>query len=424
FAQISVDNSTFTYTEKESPQVNLTGKQPIIISFRRYDDSEGTTVLRVGRRNIEDPVLCYEQRLLIRVIQANGNVIEINPDNFENIQYINYCVNKNSNPIHLYPLFDKYILITYVNASNTSDKTTYTDVGMVIDWSGKFISEINFGPSYLHPRTNKWIRSEKLVNNIDAQKGFLRLSGVTGTFNANWSQFEHTGNGVFNLLKNDTIYMSPENILSYTYTVIATLNGGYTIVFANSTVIYTNSSVISSHSGIYAIFLTNNQTKTPPKIVLHESPNQLGFSDSIYCSVDYVSIGHSCIIPVDMYQNYTTEILNVSITTITSAIAMTTMPVVTTVTNRSNITTTNKTSAAIRIRFLSSGAVRTFNQTLIMYNESFDTRALSFGGYIVIAKTPSSIEHVFYFNYAIYNEEDTLLYNVSKTIAVNRSAQY
>ncbi|CAG8466406.1 24070_t:CDS:10 [Cetraspora pellucida] len=393
FAQISVDNSIFTYTEKESPQANLTGKQPIIIYFKRYDDSEGTTVVRVGRRNIEGgPISCYEQRLLIRVIQANGSVIEINTTNFEKIQDINYCF-KSRNPLHLYPLFDKYILISYINASNTSDKTTYMNVGMVIDWSGKIISEINFGPSYLQPGTNEWIRNEILVNNIDPQKGFLRLSLVTGTFNANWSQFEHTGDGVFNLLKNDTIDMSSDS-LSSSYTAIATLNGGYAIAFVNSTkAIYTNSSVIPSYSGIYAIFLTNNQTKTPPKIVLHESPDRLGFYENIYCSVDYVFIGHSCIVPVERNQTYTTNILNISVTTITSAIATTTMPVVTTVTNQSNITTTNTTRFAIRIRFLSS------------------------------ERTPNLTEHVYYFNYTIYNEENTLLYNASNIVA-NRFSQY
>ncbi|CAG8851621.1 22450_t:CDS:2, partial [Racocetra persica] len=93
---------------------------------------------------------------------------------------------------------------TYTHATNISDNTTYVDKGVVIDWSGRNISTLDFGPSYLIAGTTNWMPNLIVVVNVTPQKGFLILSAVSGTKSFRWRQYEHIGNGVFNLLQSDT----------------------------------------------------------------------------------------------------------------------------------------------------------------------------------------------------------------------------
>ncbi|CAG8647701.1 5116_t:CDS:2, partial [Dentiscutata heterogama] len=370
----------FTYSEED------TGNPPYVNSIKHYDDSEDTFIVRISRKLISSSDrVCYEQKLLIRVVQGNGNVIEIDPATFTNIQDVNYCLfsdAKKTDPLRIYPLFGQYILVTYVNASNTSDNTTFRDMGMVIDWTGQIKSELDFGPSYLTPNTTHRIVSEKIVNNINPLNGFSRLSMVSGTTNSNLSQFEHIGNGNFNLLKNNTIEVN--TITYYELEVFSTLNGGYAIVFANTTKSNTTN---SAHAGIYAIFL-NNQTNTPSKVILYESPNSnLIFNRFLVCSVDYVSIGHSCIIFIEETHIFT------NITTNST-------------TNSTNINTTTLVSAiATTIRFLSSGAVIKYDQMSIPDLNNLKT--LSYGGYVLISR--NSPGRGYFFNYTLYGEDDSVL---------------
>ncbi|CAG8818566.1 25518_t:CDS:2, partial [Gigaspora rosea] len=91
--QNTVQHSYFTYQET-SAQPNLTGTQPHILHIDHYNDNSGTAVVRIARINYYNYVTenyCYEQRLLLRVIQKNGSVIPINYENATEIQDINYC---------------------------------------------------------------------------------------------------------------------------------------------------------------------------------------------------------------------------------------------------------------------------------------------------------------------------------------------
>src|SRR5437016_5600084 len=72
--------SNFTYTEI-STQSNLTGSQPYVLVITHYQDSANTSIVRVGRMNyLSGTNRCFEQRLLLRVLQSNGSVIPINFD--------------------------------------------------------------------------------------------------------------------------------------------------------------------------------------------------------------------------------------------------------------------------------------------------------------------------------------------------------
>jgi hypothetical protein len=134
FAQ-TIQYSNFTYNEI-SYQANLT-TPPHVLAIRHYQNNPNVAVIRVGRvNNYIGTNTCFEQRLLLRVLQGNGSVIEINYTNTNEIQDINFCYVGGKNPLNFYPLFDKFILVTYTHATNTSDSTTFMDRGMVLYWNG------------------------------------------------------------------------------------------------------------------------------------------------------------------------------------------------------------------------------------------------------------------------------------------------
>ncbi|CAG8806478.1 7793_t:CDS:2, partial [Gigaspora margarita] len=73
---------------------NLTGTQPFVLGIYHYQDNRDIVVVRISRVNYYNYFTvnyCFEQRLLLRVIQANGSVTEIKFDNAKEIQDINYC---------------------------------------------------------------------------------------------------------------------------------------------------------------------------------------------------------------------------------------------------------------------------------------------------------------------------------------------
>ncbi|CAG8669951.1 5431_t:CDS:2 [Dentiscutata erythropus] len=362
FAQTIISYSNFTYTETFS-RPNVTESPPHVLDIKHYADGTDTAVIRIGRINYYDGAnTCLEQMLLLRILQTNGSVTEINYNNTDKIQEINYCyVNSNlgvKTPISIYPLFDKYILVTYTYATNVSDNTTFMDSGMVIDWSGNVISTIEFGPSYLFPNSSIWTPNEYFVNNIDPRKGFFRLSAVRGTNNFEWRQYGY--NGSFNLLQNDTFLTDSTNITNFQVTVLQSLDNGYYIVYAETG---------SQDSGLYAVKLNYNKT-TAAKFLLYQfAPNITLIS--IFCSIDYVYVGHSC---------YATMV---------------------------NMTTSTNTTMATteKIRFLSDGALLAENQ-IIPYEYSSNIRNLPLGGYVIISRRP--FESIIEFNFSLYNEKNQL----------------
>ncbi|CAG8800490.1 5987_t:CDS:2, partial [Racocetra persica] len=282
-AQI-IEYSKFTYIEK-SDQANLTETPPRILAIKHYHKDANTSIVHIGRENyISGTNLCLEQRLLLRVLQENGNVIEINFNNTKEIQDINYCYVNGKNPINIHPLFGKYILVSYVHANDTSDSTTYIDRGMVIDWDGNIISIIDFGPSCLLPNSTIWEPNELIVNNIAPQKGFLRLSRVRGTNHLEWRQYGHRDNGNFNLLQNNTFITDSTDFTDFQVTMLQTLDNGYIIIYSNT---------LFASAKLYAMKLKYNE-KTSVKFILYQSTQPNITFTSIFCSDDYVNVGHLC----------------------------------------------------------------------------------------------------------------------------------
>ncbi|CAG8647852.1 10915_t:CDS:2, partial [Dentiscutata heterogama] len=309
-----------------------------------YAKNSGNRLLVMDTRHYKDST----DTIVVRISQANGSVTEINFDNIEEIQDINYCFVNGKNPITTYPLFDQYILVTYTHATNTSDNTTFTDRGMVLDWSGNIISP---------------------------KKGFLRLSMVTGTNYAEWKQYGYKGNGIFYLLQNDTLDLDLS--LNSLLTTFATLNGGYALVYANTSNGTASNNTLAAQftadAGLYAIMLNYNQTKTNKTIILHEmsTPNvKISFS-TLYCSIDNVFVGHTCIVAGIPVQN---------------------------------VSTSTPTPFYIKVRFLSTGSVFKLES---IFNIPLSSgiaiiRAMPFGGYALISRSYNVL--AVNFNFSLYDD--------------------
>ncbi|CAG8783361.1 4407_t:CDS:2, partial [Gigaspora margarita] len=205
-----------------------------------------------------------------------------------------------------------------------------------------------------------------------------------------------------------------QNPTSFQVTVFATLDGGYSLIYANTTSkTFTSNSTLATQfsvdAGIYAIMLGYNQSTTPQSLILYQltTPN-LTFT-RLYCSVDFVYIGHSCIAYVtqkqtSQIQNITTNVITTTITPTTAA--PTVVPVTTTVTAPPT-TITNSENFYVKIRFLSTGSVLASDLMFPQNKGSLtNVRTLPYGGYAVINRTyfGRNINYTF----ELHNESDAL----------------
>ncbi|CAG8691431.1 4157_t:CDS:2, partial [Dentiscutata heterogama] len=223
--------SNFTYFES-GKKSKMTTQTPRVLDIKHYEDGTGAIIVQIIRRNAsmtpQAGLVCVESLLSLRIIHQNGSVTEIDVD--LGIQYLNYCFGSDVSirPIRIYPLYDELILMTYTNATDEGDFSTYNEWGMVINWSGNVLSSTFFGQSYVNPVTKSWTPNQAAIRiNIDPKQGFLRLSQITGRPESEW---KHDANGQISLLSGDII-QEYGNVS----TTIATIDGGYAIVYANNT---------------------------------------------------------------------------------------------------------------------------------------------------------------------------------------------
>ncbi|CAG8819841.1 12139_t:CDS:2, partial [Gigaspora margarita] len=233
-------------------------------------------------------------RLLLHVIHYNGSITEINYNNTDEIQDINYCIINGFNPIKIYLLFSQFILVTYTHAANTSNNITFMDkviIGFIL-----YDSALDFGPSYLSPSTNYWIQYELKVYSSFKKgraRGFLHLSAVSRTNDFKWRQYAQ--------------YVALHCVLA---SLFLTSNDEYVIIYTDTTIKTTNNALAPQFIGIYAIILDYNQTITPQRMVLYELlAKDLTFT-GLSCSVGF---DHLCIASVVCTQ--TTQFQNVNATT-------------------------------------------------------------------------------------------------------------
>ncbi|CAG8605525.1 11274_t:CDS:2, partial [Dentiscutata heterogama] len=237
--------TNFTYTESTqnttSPQ-----SQPYAIDIQFYDD--GTSLIHLVRNNNTEH--CFEPILRIRIIHLNGSVTEINTN--LNLDSVNYCLfndtGKMVNPISIRPLKKPFILVSYMNTTNSE---YWEEWGAVLNWDGEILSSISITSSIPLESPKKSL----IEININKELGFLRAVVFVDFINA--TQYSVDANGNLSLL-------SAGILLSYNTTIftsLTTADEGYLILY----VTYKNQDdFLSPLGGLYASFVAYNKTFSNP----------------------------------------------------------------------------------------------------------------------------------------------------------------
>ncbi|RIB26735.1 hypothetical protein C2G38_2138160 [Gigaspora rosea] len=392
-SQLAFFNYTENITDTKFPQ-----NAPNIVNIRTYDD--GTALVHIIRDSVQQADCLghsLEPILRIRVIQLNGSVIEIN-DNL-NLDSLNYCLFTNINgilvnPIVIYPLQQPYVLINYYKAKNSSDIKTYEEWGQVIDWSGKILSNISFGPSYFDSQ-GVLTPVSKIQLNINKRLGFLRYAAIdNGT--SQWIEFQQylvDNNGNLTMLTNENFTLP--TFSSIQVATISTVNSGYGIFYAICT--NNETDLLSIKCMLNAKFVSYNQTSSERVAVLYELSRNVNIS-GLYCDLVSVGLGHVCTLVIDSSSTPTTS------------------------STANNITSPfSNNTYFIRVNFLSSGSVLSSNiitdilpslSNVAMTTVDWRMKAMPFGGYIL----DNSAHKTSVYNISSYNVST---YNVS---AYNNSA--
>ncbi|CAG8839342.1 16646_t:CDS:1, partial [Racocetra persica] len=163
-----------------------------------------------------------------------------------------------------------------------------------------------------------------------------------------------SNDGSFSLLQTDTFITNSTDLTSFQITALQTLYSGYAIVYSDASV------------RLYAIKLKYNE-KAAAKFILYQLTQPNMTFANLFCSVNYVYIGYSCIASVVNTQIPT----NTTISTSTLA-PVTTLPAQPT-------TSTMQGLYHLKIRFPSSGSVLAADNVAPNGN-SANVRTLPLGG--------------------------------------------
>ncbi|CAG8461302.1 7611_t:CDS:2 [Acaulospora colombiana] len=345
---------------------------PRIWQLISYDD--GTTVARVIHKdpnvNSTNTTTFIDQRLSLRIIYPNGTVSEIDKD--PNIPSFNYAITLATpdvfDPINIRVLQVGYVLVTYFDASDAKNYSTYEEWGLIMGWDGT-IHRLRFGFAY----TNSGLWNPdvtSVVTNIDPKKGFLRISGIRETNNVEWQQYFMDSNFQLDMMSSGVIANSLLAFGSSQVDAIATIDEGYAIIIANSTSVLTRPvNPLSVRSGVYAFTKAFDDQQFGSTLLLYQSPVEgLNFT-SLKCDVSWVGIGELC--SITLQQTDSLSLLN------------------------------NYTTFYIKLTFLSSGSVTGFtpisrqlpHSTNITVLE-WQVRTLPYGGYLLYSYTqlPSELK--------------------------------
>ncbi|CAI2186782.1 17543_t:CDS:2, partial [Funneliformis geosporum] len=269
---------------------------PRVWRQRVYDD--GTTVVRIVRRNPAIQGVCLIEKLFLRIIHLDGTVEEKDID--LGIQPFNYCIFTSDNAgvigtnvefLDYHLIRKNQILVTYHNATDINDYYTYEEWGMIINFDGKVLNRTPFGFAFVEPVTQKLIPNSEIKLNVNPEKGFLRIASVRNTTNAEWQQYLVEPDGVITKLTSGMLGF--ENFNSLMSTVISTVDEGYAIVFANtSSTGFKESDPLSPLGLLFVLPIGYNQLPVAP-LALYQTSVQVNFT-SLFCDILSVGVGQVC----------------------------------------------------------------------------------------------------------------------------------
>ncbi|GES76898.1 hypothetical protein GLOIN_2v1639405 [Rhizophagus clarus] len=342
-------------------EVDYNGVLPRIWDSKTYDD--GTMVVRIIRKNATSSInkyLCFYELFSLRIINLDGTVVE--KDLNLGIQALNYCVFQTSNELfseflRYYPTTKNQLLITYYNATDINNPSTYVEWGMVMDLDGNVYSRSPIGLPFIDNNLRLPIPIARIQPNINVEKGFLRIIKNQNN-NIDWQQFRIETNGTITRLTFGELVIYGET--SVAVVSMNTVDEGYAIAFGNTTNSFNATNPLAPLSQLFILPIGYNQNPGLP-LLLYQTPIPNIAFVTIFCNIAYVGVGQIC---------------TLTATTTQGGAPIGTAP------------TTQSQNFYIKINFLSSGSVSSFqviNRNLPVENGSnfWKVNSLNFGGYLL-----------------------------------------
>ncbi|PKK72882.1 hypothetical protein RhiirC2_848078 [Rhizophagus irregularis] len=267
---------------------------PRIWDSKAYDD--GTMVIRIIRKNATTSInnyLCFYEVLSLRIINLDGTVVEKNLK--LNIQSFNYCVFQmvSGGEWGEWMKFLKYflnkknqILITYYNATDFKDPSTYVEWGMVMDFDGNISSRSSIGKPFIDNNLQLAIPNYQIVLNINREKGFMRYVRNNKTNHMDWKQFRIEHDGAITELTSGGLVLYGEVGV---FVGIHTVNEGYAFIFSNSTLNATNP--LSPRGQVSILPIGYNQNPSPSLLIYQTTTPNLNFT-FLFCDIAFFEVGH------------------------------------------------------------------------------------------------------------------------------------
>jgi hypothetical protein len=346
---------TFSYEEK----VYYPGT-PRITDLRAYDD--GTVVVRIVRANANTTttdLTCYYEILSLRIINLDGTVIE-KDIKLEGVQQSNYCKETYYRFAvdHLrYELIrTNQILVIYHNNFNHTNADAW---GMIIDFDGNVLDRTYFGTSYFDIN-NLGRRPFKLQLNLNIEKGFIIFDELKSIRYSQipWQQYKIEPDGKFKMLTSGTIELNVNGYIWYNrsivmgkedLTMMSTVDEGYAYVYQLG---LPGSEIVFENSIIATALIGYNKTDSAT-VLLYNNHIRIISGTTVSCNIEYVGIGQYC-----SFSTFTTDHF-----------------------------------ISIKINFLSSGSVASFNVTDFYSNGTSlygidSIKSLPYGGSLVFESAP------------------------------------
>jgi hypothetical protein len=268
-------------------------------------------VIRIIRKNATTSInnyLCFYEVLSLRIINLDGTVVEKNLK--LNIQSFNYCVFQMVSGgewgewmefLQYFLIKKNQILITYYNATDVNDPSTYVEWGMVMDFDGNISSRSSIGKPFIDNNLQLAIplRNYQIVLNINREKGFMRYVRNNKTNHVDWKQFRIEPDGAITELTSGGLVLYGEVGV---FIGIHTIDESYAFIFSNSTLNATNP--LSPKGQVSILPIGYNQNPSPSLLIYQTTTPNLVFT-FLFCDIAFSEVGHVCILTVIIQEDVT-----------------------------------------------------------------------------------------------------------------------
>jgi hypothetical protein len=300
FAIILCSYTSYTTAQKRvlshNEQVDYgAGVIPRIWDSKALDD--GTMIIRVVRKNATTSInryLCFYEMFSLRIINLDGTVVE--KDLKLPVQAFNYCVFQDNTGLFVeymryYLIKNNQILVTYHNATDVNNPSTYVEWGMLIDYDGNVLTRSPIGTPYVDNNLQLAIPIFVIKQNINREKGFLRY-GRSQNSNLEWQQFKFENDGTIAKSTSGELVLFNSNVFTSIMTM-STVDEGYAIAFANSTNTFNATNPLSPQGQLFILPIGFDKNAGSP-LLLYQTPiPNLSFV-SLFCDIAYVGVGQVC----------------------------------------------------------------------------------------------------------------------------------